>query len=60
MTPLEAARILGLRPTANIEQIREAHRRIMVANHPDQGGSSYVAGKVNEAKEMLLSRRGPD
>ena len=57
MNQLEAARILGLRPSASIEQIKEAHRRIMIANHPDQGGSSYLAGKVNEAKEKLLSRR---
>ena len=54
MTRLEAARILGLRPSASVEQVKEAHRRIMVANHPDQGGSSYLAGKINEAKEKLL------
>lgn len=60
MTRREAAQILGVRESAPEDKIKEAHRRIMVANHPDSGGSSYIATKVNEAKEMLLGkRRGP-
>lgn len=41
------------------ERVKDAHRRLMVANHPDAGGSSFIAAKVNEAKDMLLgnSRR---
>lgn len=58
MTRREAAMILGLRETASEEKIKEAHRRIMIANHPDSGGSSYIATKVNEAKEMLLGKKG--
>lgn len=46
MTRREAALILGLRESATEERIKDAHRRIMVANHPDSGGSSYIAAKV--------------
>ena len=60
MNRREAAQILGLRESAPEEKIKDAHRRIMIANHPDSGGSSYLAAKVNEAKDLLLgkSRRG--
>nr|GMD32555.1 mitochondrial import inner membrane translocase subunit TIM14-3-like [Ipomoea batatas] len=56
MTRREAALILGVRERAAIEKIKEAHRRVMVANHPDAGGSHYIASKINEAKEILLGK----
>lgn len=56
MTKREAAQILGTRETAGEDKIREAHLRIMKANHPDLGGSSYLAEKVNEAKDLLLGK----
>lgn len=56
MTKREAALILGLRESAAIEKVKEAHRRIMIANHPDSGGSSFLATKVNEAKDMMLGK----
>ena len=56
MTKREAALILGLRESVATEKVKEAHRRIMIANHPDSGGSSFLATKVNEAKDMMLGK----
>ncbi|KIZ05689.1 putative import inner membrane translocase subunit TIM14 [Monoraphidium neglectum] len=53
----EASLILGLRESAGEEKVKDAHRRIMIANHPDSGGSSFIAAKVNEAKDILLGKK---
>lgn len=37
-----------------MEKIKEAHRRVMVANHPHKGGSMYLAKKINEAEVLLM------
>lgn len=59
MTRREAFQVLGIREGSSKEQIRDAHRRLMRLNHPDNGGSTFVATKVNEAKDFLISgRRG--
>ncbi|XP_042012743.1 mitochondrial import inner membrane translocase subunit TIM14-2-like [Salvia splendens] len=56
MNRREAALILGVREHVTLEKIKEAHRRVMVANHPDAGGSHYLASKINEAKDILLKK----
>lgn len=54
MTKREAALILGVRESATPERIKDAHRRILLLNHPDRGGSVFIAAKVNEAKDLLM------
>jgi DnaJ-like protein len=54
MTRDEALQILGLDSSANHEDVQREYRRLMKKLHPDLGGSSYLAAKINQARDALL------
>ncbi|XP_044728411.1 mitochondrial import inner membrane translocase subunit TIM14 isoform X2 [Chrysoperla carnea] len=57
MSRREAALILGISPTSNKTKIKDAFKKVMSVNHPDRGGSPYLAAKINEAKDYLENNK---
>lgn len=54
MSREEAYQVLGLEPGASPELVRDAYKRLMKKMHPDQGGTNYLAARINEARRVLL------
>ncbi|HMR03375.1 MAG TPA: DnaJ domain-containing protein [Candidatus Competibacter phosphatis] len=56
MDRAEAYRVLGLQSGADRDEIQAAYRRLIQRVHPDQGGSSDLAARINQARDVLLRR----
>lgn len=56
LTVEQARAMLEVPPTASKPDIVAAHRRLMVRNHPDRGGSNYIAAQLNNARDLLLEQ----
>ena len=50
----EACLILNISDNEKIKKIRESYKKLMMLNHPDSGGSTYISSKINEAKDFLI------
>ena len=50
----EAREILGVKHNASKDEITVAFKKLMLVNHPDKGGSQYIAAKIIQAKQMLM------
>jgi hypothetical protein len=54
MSTEEALEVLGLKPTANAQEIRDAHRCLAQRVDPELGGTHYLVMKINAARDVLL------
>jgi hypothetical protein len=58
MSRAVALNVLGLEAGATPDEINAAHKRLIMQNHPDRGGTTYLAAQINEARDVLLNGRG--
>lgn len=56
MDKAQAQQILEVSKDASQDEIMSAHKRLMAKNHPDKGGSTYLASQINQAKDVLLKK----
>jgi hypothetical protein len=52
---MDALAVLGLTPAATIDDVTAARNRLMQVNHPDRGGSTARAQRINAAHDFLRS-----
>lgn len=50
----EACLILGVTPRIGKSMLKETHKKLIMLNHPDFGGSTFISSKINEAKDLLM------
>lgn len=58
MAQQEACDLLGVKPGCSRDEVITAHRKLMQKVHPDRGGNDYLAAKLNEARDVLIGKRG--
>jgi hypothetical protein len=56
MSEDEAYEVLGLHKGATRDDVMRSHRSLIKKLHPDHGGSTDLAARVNEAKDVLMRR----
>ena len=54
MSKNTAMNILSLSGNVSEEIVSKNHRKLIMINHPDKGGSTYLALRINEAKDFLI------
>ena len=54
MSRAEAFDVLGLEEGASADDVEAAYKNLIVKNHPDQGGTDWLAARLNEARDVLL------
>jgi hypothetical protein len=55
MSAVEARSLLGVGEAATLQEVRDAHRRLIAKVHPDAGGSAELATRVNTARDTLVA-----
>jgi preprotein translocase subunit Sec63 len=54
MTVQTAYNILGITKNTSEADLIKRHRKLIMINHPDKGGSTYLTLRINEAKDFIL------